>query len=201
MFFVVKRKKLLIVIVIIFSVLSTYMALKTISLKPDNLSVSDSEENNVNELSPGDVITVSSNKSNYFLKAKSEKELVRSKTTEMLKSIIDDNSSSDKAVSDAENAIISIAFDMNMEQKIESLLAAKGFNETVVYITDNLTTITIKSNSLNEDDVAKINDIASSITGNNNVKIVEVEWNMWYNNLSVNYIVLTIQGGIQYEWY
>ena len=173
MFFVIKRKKLTVGILIVFLLLSAYISFKTINFKTTDKSAATSSDN-VDDLQPGDVIAVSGN-NNYFTKAKNEKELTRSKTTELLKNIINNEFSDEQAVADAENAIISIAYNMDMEQKIELLLAAKGFNESVVYISDELTTVTLKTNSLSNEDAAKINDIVTGITGNNNVKIVEVK--------------------------
>ena len=60
------------------------------------------------------------------------------------------------------------------EVTAQNLLSAKGFNQTVVYITDENVTVTVKRDALSKSDTAKIVDIIYEVTQNNNIKIVEV---------------------------
>jgi len=175
MIMILKRKKLtfyscmiLLLICFCFSISTLiFNDNKTNETVSDNINTSD-------ELPAGDVIAVST-EDDYFFKTKAEKEISRSRTVEILTNIIDDLYSSQEAKKEAELKLMDIANNSEKEFKIESILRAKGFNENTVFISDGLTSIAIKTNELSQEDVAKINDIASEITGNNNIKIVEVE--------------------------
>ncbi|MBR3933872.1 MAG: SpoIIIAH-like family protein [Clostridia bacterium] len=175
MFVVLKRKNIIFITSALLLGIGCYLGFNMVGTDTvNNISeVVENTDNNADELAPGDSIAVTATE-NYFLKSKNDKELIRSKATELLRSVIDDESSSSDARLKAENSIISIANDMDKETKIESLLSAKGFNDNVVFISEGLTTVTLRADKLSQEEVAKINDIVSEITGNNNIKIVEV---------------------------
>lgn len=184
MFMVFKKKKIVIYTIILFSVVCCCLSINNITIKKhqghDTLSVSLKSDGDSQNLMPGEALAVSG-KNSYFFKTKNDKEIARSKSIELLKDIINDPNSNQSVKTDAEYKLIEISNYVEKELKIESILAAKGLDETVVFISDTLTTITVNSNELSQKDAAKINDIALEITGNNNIKIVEVKKNMWYN--------------------
>ena len=105
---------------------------------------------------------------------KNEREIIRSKVCELLNKSIDNPNTSNDSKLEAEQKLISIAECMDSELTCESLLALKGFENAVVFISDGLITVSVESNGLNDEDIAKINDVIFGQTGNNNIKIVEV---------------------------
>lgn len=175
MFMVLKRKKIIIYTTVLLFVISCYLGFNHSSELSGEKNVASqtikTEENK--ELLPGEAVAVSG-ENNYFLKVKNDREIIRSKATELLRSILDDKSSSPESKAKAENSIINMANEMDMEVKIESLLNAKGYKENVVFISNGSVTVTVKTEKLLNEDMAKINDIVSEICGNNNIKIVEV---------------------------
>ncbi len=144
-----------------------------ISSKETSVANSSHDEPFSNNLLPGEAMEVSAiNEITY--KHKNDREEIRSKACEILRIIINNKSSSEKAKKEAEEKLLKMADDINKEAQIETLLSAKGLKEAVVFISESSVSVTIAANELSDDEIAKINDIVFEISGNNNVKIVEV---------------------------
>jgi len=123
----------------------------------------------------GEATFVDNTNTDYFLSCKNNRETVRSKAVELLKSIIDNPDSTQEAKDKAQNEIIDISKNIESEGNIENLIKAKGFEEVIVFINDNSVTVTVKSDGLTAPETAKIKDIILEETKNNNIKIVEVK--------------------------
>jgi len=176
MFMIFKKKKIIFYTVMFLLVISGYFTFRSsnIALTTDEISGNIEVNQNNDELLPGEAVAVSV-QNDFCMETKLDRETIRSKSTEILRSIINSDNSSEESKKEAENMIIKIANDMEKEMKIENLLHAKGFENCVAFITDDKITLTIKSeNKLSENEIIKINDIIHEITGNNNTKIVEV---------------------------
>ena len=174
MFVVLKSKKIIfsVVLIAVFILVITLCSTVENNLSGVDIAVlSDSYEYNV---LPGEAVSVSNN-NNFFADAKHNKEIARAKTVEMLQNIIDNENSDMESKSDAESRIISIASDINNEMIIESLITSKGINNVEVFINEKNINVIVEENGLKNEDVAKINDVIYEITGNNNIKIVEVK--------------------------
>ena len=98
---------------------------------------------------PGEAVLANGTVSSVAAQAKVSREQVRSKNKETLQSIIDN-----KNLSDAEK-----------EAAAESLLAAKGFNDSVVSITDDQADVIVGSSELSDANRAQIEDIVTRKTG------------------------------------
>ena len=138
---------------------------------PTTVTVSENSENEV----LGEATMVGKTDNDYFMTCRNNREVVRSKAIEILKSTIDNPNSSHDAKDKAENEMINISNNIEAEGNIENLVRAKGFEDVVVFINDNNITVTVKSQGLTAPETAKIKDIVIEETGNNNIKIVEVK--------------------------
>ncbi len=138
---------------------------------PTSVTVSDTPEDET----VGEATMVDNTSKDYFMTCRSNREIVRSKALEILKSTIDNPNSSQEAKDKAQNEVLSISNNVEAEGNIENLIKAKGFEEAVVFINDNNITVTVKSQGLTAPETAKIKDIVIEQTGNNNIKIVEVK--------------------------
>ena len=98
---------------------------------------------------PGEAVLANGTVSSVAAQAKVSREQVRSKNKETLQSIIDN-----KNLSDAEK-----------EAAAESLLAAKGFNDSVVSITDDQADVIVGASELSDANRAQIEDIVTRKTG------------------------------------
>ena len=170
MYIIIKKKKIIVFIlsfiIVVVGILCSFHNTKTTLYKTD-------DNNTEEDLLPGEAVIVNAD-NDLLAKAKIDKEISRSETTEILRSIIDNSNTSDEIKKSAESKILEIANNINSESQIETLLMTKGFNDCVVFISDDNVNITIKGKKLSKSDISKINDISFEITGNNNIKIVEV---------------------------
>ena len=172
MFMIIKKKQIIFLVVGV--IILTVILLNVNSNNSDNgLEDVVSETDNIETPDSGEAVLVSTNE-DYFLKAKNDRDIVRSKACELLNDTIDNPSISEENKRNAEEKIIEMSVNMDKELKCESILSAKGFKKSVVFISDSNITVTIDSTDIKESDIIKINDIIFQETGNNNIKIVEV---------------------------
>jgi len=175
MFLIVKKNTIIFTIIGIFCIVVVGIVFLTNSINEIKVTNSvDYNETYNEELLPGEAIEVS-NIEDELLIAKNNREYNRSKATEALRMVIDDKSSSSDARKKAEDAILNLASEVDKELKIETLLLTKGYKDSVAFVSDDKTTLTIKTQKLEKKDMAKIIDIIYGITGNNIIKIVEVK--------------------------
>lgn len=91
--------------------------------------------------------------------AKVTREQVRAKNKETLQSIIDNEKISDEQKKDAIDQMIHVTELAEKEAAVETLLASKGFTDTVVSLTDDAADIVVGNAELTEANLAQIEDI------------------------------------------
>lgn len=146
-------------------------ATSSITMIPEETKVVDSQQNDINE-----IIAVSNtniqesllnnkqNKANYFLQAKIDIEIEREKTIERFDEIINNEMIDEESRKNAVRKKMNIIDIMNKEKIIESLIKGKGFEDAIVFITNESVYVTIKADVLNQSDIAKILDIVTRET-------------------------------------
>ena len=113
-------------------------------------------------------------KEDFFAAERLKRDKARAKTREDLERTLADESASAELRSELERKLSNLARFEENETIAENLLSAKGFKQTLVYITDESVNVTVKQSGISRSDTAKIVDIIFELTQNNNVKIVEV---------------------------
>ncbi len=103
--------------------------------------------------------------SDYFAKARYERDCARSEAAELLKVSNTDGETSDELA--AKNIEILEVFAKNMEKEtaIENMVIAKGYRDCVAFVDDNGIRVVVKSDSLQAEGVAQIKDIVVEQTG------------------------------------
>lgn len=109
--------------------------------------------------------TVLTNASVTLSQAKLNREQTRSKTKEMLLEIINNESLDEAAKKDAIDQMLNMTKRMEMETAAETQLAAKGFADSIVSISDQNVDITLSIANLNDVQRAQIEDIITRKTG------------------------------------
>ena len=99
-----------------------------------------------------------------FAQLRLEREEARGEELALLERIISDKHTSTAALADAEERRIAIAADMENEITAESLLAAKGYGETVVMIGAEQTTVIVDL-EIDAQDAAVIAEIVDKASG------------------------------------
>ena len=171
MFLIFKKKRIVMILGILIIVCVFVI---NFSSSPD-INVSNMEAD-ISEDSPdlGDTVLVSADISKIET-IKNNRELMRSKMCSLLTENIDNPNISLQAKSEMEKKLLLSAENMDKEIQCESMLALKGYENNVVFISDDMITVSVEFNELSEKDIAIIHDIILGQTGNNNIKIVEVK--------------------------
>ena len=114
---------------------------------------------------PGEAVLANGTVSSVAAQAKVSREQVRSKNKETLQSIIDNKNLSDAEKENAVNQMVQMTEIAEKEAAAESLLAAKGFNDSVVSITDDQADVIVGASELSDANRAQIEDIVTRKTG------------------------------------
>ena len=91
--------------------------------------------------------------------AKVTREQVRAKNKETLQSIIDNEKISEEQKKDAIAQMVHVTELAEKEAAVETLLASKGFQDTVVSLTDDAADIVVGNTELTDANLAQIEDI------------------------------------------
>lgn len=113
----------------------------------------------------------------YFEDAKSNRESARSAAMEALKATSQDTAADEATRTLAGEKLVKCAENIEMENTIESVAKAKGYNELCAYINENSAIVTVRFSGLDETHMAKICEIVTE-TANismDKIKIIEVK--------------------------
>ncbi|MDR3791194.1 MAG: SpoIIIAH-like family protein [Dorea sp.] len=114
---------------------------------------------------PGEAVLTNGSVSSVVSQAKVSREQVRSKNKETLQNIIDNKNLSAKEKEKAVNQMVQMTETAEKESAAESLLAAKGFHNSVVSITDDQADVIVGASELSDANRAQIEDIVTRKTG------------------------------------
>ncbi len=117
------------------------------------------------------------NTEDYFSQSKMERDIRRSESIDMLTAILNTQETDKEGRKRAEDEIHKLVDYTEKEIMIENLIKGKGYQDVVAFMGDNLISIAVKSNGLNEIDAAILQDIAVSTTNYSasEIKIVEIK--------------------------
>ena len=114
---------------------------------------------------PGEAVLTSGTVSSVAAQAKVSREQVSSKNQETLQSIIDNKNLGEEEKQKAVDQMVQMTEISEKETAAESLLAAKGFNDSVVSITDDQADVIVGASELSDANRAQIEDIVTRKTG------------------------------------
>ena len=114
---------------------------------------------------PGEAVLTTGSVSSVVSQAKVSREQVRSKNKETLQNIIDNKNLSAEEKEKAVNQMVQMTETAEKESAAESLLAAKGFHNSVVSITDDQADVIVGASELSDANRAQIEDIVTRKTG------------------------------------
>ena len=117
------------------------------------------------EGTPGEAVLTSGEASAVVAEAKVSREQVRAKGKESLMEIIDNTNLNDAQKQDAVNQMIAMTDLAEKEAAAETLLASKGFTESVVSVTSDQADVVVNASELSDANRAQIEDIVARKTG------------------------------------
>lgn len=123
------------------------------------------------EVTPEDTTT----KDDYFAAARLARTKARDEAISMLTSVLNDSEADTDAKEQAQNEIIQISEAVQQENKIESILKAKGFSDCVVHISDAGVSVVVNEGVLDQIQIAKITETVITETGVSGDKIRIIE--------------------------
>lgn len=117
------------------------------------------------EGTPGEAVLTSGEVKNTVAQAKVSREQVRAKNKETLQGIIDSASVTEEQKEEAVNQMIELTRVAEQESAAETLLASKGFTETVVTVSEGEADVVVGNVEMTEANRAQIEDIVTRKTG------------------------------------
>lgn len=134
--------------------------------------VTDQIKNNSSETGIGEAVLTEAQVADFITKAKLEREQTRAKSKEMLMNMIENDKIDSASKKQAEQKVMKLTDNMEMETQIEQLLGAKGFANSVVSISNGSTDVLIAKGTLTDVEKAQVEDIVMRKTGLEMDKIV-----------------------------
>lgn len=125
---------------------------------------SQDDDGNV-EGTPGEAVLTSGGAQGVVAEAKVSREQVRAQNKESLMEIIDNENLSDEQKQDAVNQMVAMTDLAEKEVAAETLLASKGFTDTVVSLTEDSADVVVHAQELTDANLAQIEDIITRKTG------------------------------------
>lgn len=122
-------------------------------------------ELNGSESEIGDAVLTSAQVTSNMAAAKLTREQSRSKSKEALMDVISDEALSDDAKKEAADTYVKLSDNIEKETDVETVLAAKGYQDAIVTISDDAVDVSIGTVSLSETEKAQIEDIVTRKTG------------------------------------
>ncbi|MBR4874403.1 MAG: SpoIIIAH-like family protein [Clostridia bacterium] len=115
----------------------------------------------------------------YFINAKQEREKKRAESIDMLISLINSDGAEKSAKENAQKQVELLSAFTECEVAAENMIKAKGYGDCIVFMGENVTSVAVRTNGLNEIDAAVIIDLVASsgLVKPENVKIVEIKPN------------------------
>ena len=116
--------------------------------------------------------------SDYFIQAELSRQSVRDKALKTLDDLLSATSGVDEALlQEAVTRVAEITKCAEQENKIESLLKAKGYSECVAFLSEGKANVVVRSNGLLASETITIKDIVAGQSGISfeNIIIVEVK--------------------------
>lgn len=127
--------------------------------------VADNGELNIEDGVPGEAVLASATlDAGYFMSSKLNREQVRARNAAEYKEIMENPEISEEAKQIATNALIELTMIREKESATEMLLEARGFDGSIVRITDGDVEVVVNSEDLTEQQLAIIEDVVKDKT-------------------------------------
>ncbi len=137
----------------------------TVDKGPSTVAVMNETNTDDNAVKPISTEESQSGMTDYFAKARYERDCARSEAAELLKVSNTDSENTEELA--AKNLEMLEVFAKNMEREtaIENMVIAKGYRDCVAFVDDTGVRVVVKSERLEAEGVAQIKDIVVEQTG------------------------------------
>lgn len=104
-------------------------------------------------------------KTSYVIDMKMTREKQRNELVQELNEMINNPSTSEESRKEASNLKLGIVKNQDMELQIENILSTKGFENSLVYISDKGINVVVNKEKIEKKDAAKIFDLVAQQSG------------------------------------
>lgn len=104
-------------------------------------------------------------KKDFFIDYKLERDRLRSQEADYLRELINNSNASQQAKDKAQADLLQLSQKVEKEMIVENLIKAKGFEDAVIFLSNDFANIVVKSDALKPKEVAQITDIVTKTTG------------------------------------
>ncbi len=179
MSFVIRKRTILILVFAFILVLSVYLMFlgnfprvvyeKQIdSVDLEKVSISPSDENQA-------VPVIKNLEKDFFIEYKLERDRLRGQEADYLRELINNPNASAESKEKAQQELIALSQKVEKEMIVENLIKAKGFEDAVIFFSDDHVNVVIKTDGLLQKDIAQITDIVTKTAGVSVDKITIIE--------------------------
>lgn len=115
--------------------------------------------------------------SDYFAASRADRDSSRSETVMYYETIIGNEATSAEAKANAETDLAALVAGIDIEQRLETLIKALGFDDCLVTVGNENINIILKSDALTDAEVAQVFEVVASETGKTveNVRIKPID--------------------------
>ena len=178
MLFIWKRKHVTLIAIGLFAALVGYINWQYAGkVSAPNVEYNELAERQEEEmLGSAELVNAKVGEDDYFRKARMDREEGHSKAIETLNTVIQNDATDEESRTAAAEQVAAIAQNSDTEIKVENLIKAKGYQDAVVYMSDDSVSVVIKSEGLEASDISLIQGIVTQETGAaaEQIKIVEI---------------------------
>ena len=100
----------------------------------------------------------------FFTEYRLERDKIRSERSDLLRESIR-NAKNDESRAHAQDIVLKMINEKQKETEMESLIRARGFTDSLVFIRDNSVSAVIKATSLSREEVERVADVISRVSG------------------------------------
>ncbi|NLZ55025.1 MAG: SpoIIIAH-like family protein [Thermoanaerobacteraceae bacterium] len=179
MSFVIKKRTILIIVFAFILVLSVYTMFlgnfpKIVYEKQldsaglEKVSTSSFDENQITPVAK-------SLENDFFIDYKLERDRLRGQEADYLRELINKPNASVESKEKAQQDLIALSQKVEKEMIVENLIKAKGFEDAVIFFSEDHANIVIKTDGLLQKDIAQITDVVTKTTGISVDKITIIE--------------------------
>lgn len=140
-----------------------------------DLDIVDSEKSKDQEVMETMYTEASRSTKTYFVEYRLSRDKLRATLVDRLDNIINNENTSTTVRDEAQKEIISLGNMSEKELKIEGLIKSKGFEDAIVFLSDEDIKVVVSTPEITEQDMVKILDIIKSETDydTHNIKIMK----------------------------
>lgn len=183
MTFLLRKRTLLIIIFASIFIISVYMmflgnfsrvVFEEKPTAPDTQKVL-SKSQTLEQTAPGTVLNEKENNNDFFIDYKLERDRLRSQEADYLRELINNPNATKESRDQAQKDLITLSQRVEKEMVVENLIKAKGFEDAVIFISNDFANVVVKSSGLQQKQVSQITDIVTKTTGIPIEKITIIE--------------------------